>query len=192
VCPTDALYLPDDLDEFGLLKHQFSCPRKTHPSTQVLGRGTEEIKTNDVTGRFKRGFCGIAIEMGRPGIGTTFKDVDKISQVCGKHGAQFEDANPVTTIYEDKKLGKIYQKYHHVRVLSAIIEFVMPNEHVVKLLMDLKEAAKTIDTVFSLDICGRAEKDGTFPIDALVKEAGITPYPNGKSNMGLGRPYYTE
>ena len=31
----------------------------------VNGRGTEEMKTNDVTGRFKSGSCGVAVELGR-------------------------------------------------------------------------------------------------------------------------------
>ena len=60
VCPRDALYMPK-LEYPRTLRSQFSNPLIPHPDTGVPGRGTEEMKTNDVTGRFPRGKAGIAI-----------------------------------------------------------------------------------------------------------------------------------
>ncbi|MCL4424629.1 MAG: hypothetical protein M1553_04040 [Firmicutes bacterium] len=52
----------------------------------------------------------------------------------------------------------------------------------------LKKAAGEIETVFSLDIISRVYPDGTTPIAELTGKVGITPSPNGKTNVGLGRP----
>jgi NAD-dependent dihydropyrimidine dehydrogenase PreA subunit len=56
VCPTDALYMPEEAKQYPrAIRAQFSDPGVWHPSTNQGGRGTEEMKTNDVTGRFRRG-----------------------------------------------------------------------------------------------------------------------------------------
>jgi len=54
VCPTGAL-TPPELTWPRSLRAAFSDPTVVHPGTGVGGRGTEEIKTNDVTGRLRRG-----------------------------------------------------------------------------------------------------------------------------------------
>jgi ferredoxin len=43
----------------------------------ISGRGTEEMKTNEVTGRFPLGKAGIGLEVGRPITGARFYDVEK-------------------------------------------------------------------------------------------------------------------
>ena len=50
-CPTDALYQPS-LDWPRIVRKNFSDPLKIHPETRIPGRGTEEMKTNEVTGRY--------------------------------------------------------------------------------------------------------------------------------------------
>src|SRR5512138_2335325 len=52
VCPQDAIE-PTPLTTPGdVFKHVLSDPTVTSEGTGVPGRGTEEAKTNDVTGRF--------------------------------------------------------------------------------------------------------------------------------------------
>lgn len=77
ICPVNALEMPE-LEWPRSLRNQFSNPTVPHPKTNVPGRGTEEMKTNDVTGRFKRGRVGMAAELGRPGTGAFFVDVEKV------------------------------------------------------------------------------------------------------------------
>jgi ferredoxin len=74
VCPTGAL-TPPDLEFPRNLRAAFSDPTVVHAGTGVGGRGTEEIKTNDVTGRLGGGEAGVVIELGRPGSGAYFRDV---------------------------------------------------------------------------------------------------------------------
>ena len=74
VCPTGAL-TPPKLTWPRTLRAEFSDPNVKHPSTGGGGRGTEEIKTNDVTGRVQEGKIGFAVELGRPGLGARFHDL---------------------------------------------------------------------------------------------------------------------
>ncbi len=187
VCPTDSLKNEDKLSEARLLRKTFSDPWVTHPSTNVLGRGTEEMKTNEVTRRFGKGVCGIAAELGRPGTGTRFTDVEKVAKACASCGVEFEPYNPVTALMTDKSKGTIKPEFLNEKVLSAIVEFICPNEKVVPVLQAIKKVSGELDTVFSLEICSLAEDDGTFPMYDFIVKAGFAPSPNGKTNIGLGR-----
>lgn len=190
-CPVDAIY-EEDLDEMKTLRKQFSNPLVTHPTTNVPGRGTEEMKTNDVTGRFKRGFAGIAIELGRPGIGTRFYDVEKVAKACAEFGVEFEQHNPVTSLMVDKKTGELDKKVLDEKVLSAIVEFIVPEDKVIDVLKRIKEVSYELDTVFSLDLCAKTDANGNRLTEQWANEAGFKPYINGKVNIGLGRPLAKE
>lgn len=190
-CPTGALTMPK-LEWPRILRSQFSNPLVTHPDTNVPGRGTEEMKTNEVTGRFKRGQAGIAIEMGRPGTGTRLYDVEKVAMAVAQVGVHFEPHNPVTVLMADKNTGKLRDDVLNEKVLSAIIEFDIPQEKIVPVLEKLKEVIPEIDTVFSLDLACRLEEDGSNPAVELARKAGFTPSLNGKTNVGLGRPLAKE
>ena len=69
-CPRKAFYEPEEVRQWPRsVRKVFGDPTEKHESTGVRGRGTEEVKTNDVTGRVKRGEVGFALEFGRPSIG---------------------------------------------------------------------------------------------------------------------------
>ncbi|MEM3005078.1 MAG: (4Fe-4S)-binding protein, partial [Candidatus Bathyarchaeia archaeon] len=75
-----------------------------------------------------------------------------------------------------------------LRTLSAIIEFKTPKEKVPEIIKTLMEVSKEVDTVFSVGLISRW-KDGEPELLPLVRGIpGIRVYPNGKHNMGLGRP----
>jgi NAD-dependent dihydropyrimidine dehydrogenase PreA subunit len=187
VCPSEALVMPE-LVYPRILRRDFSDPLRTHPKTNVPGRGTEEMKTNDVTGRFARGQAGIAVELGRPGVGTRFRDVERVARAMAEIGVTFEEKNPVTFLMTDKARGTLAQEVLGEKVLSAIVEFAVPIGKVAPVLRRLKEVAPTLDTVFSLDLACRVEPDGSVPTVELAEQAGFTPSINGKLNVGLGRP----
>lgn len=191
VCPTDALYQPE-LEWPRLLRKNFSDPLKIHPETRIPGRGTEEMKTNEITGRFRRGFFGVALELGRPGIGTRFSDVDKVSRAMASLGVQFEINNPVTRLMVDRSAGRINPEVLDEKVLSAIVEFIIPENRLDAVLKEIYRVAQTIDTVFSGDIITLVEPDGRIPSLAALERIGIPVYINGKSNLGLGRPLAAE
>jgi NAD-dependent dihydropyrimidine dehydrogenase PreA subunit len=186
-CPVDA-FVFEPAPWPRSVRNVFSDPRKEHPETKIAGRGTEEMKTNDVTGRFQRGWIGMGCEFGRPGIGARFRDIDKVAQVLAKHGAEFEPKNPVTGLMEDPKTGQIKKDVLNEKVLSGIIECLYPIEKFEEIMNALKEVSKEIDTVFSCEVINRADPDGSYPLRKKLDAMGIPYYINGKQNVGLGRP----
>lgn len=190
VCPTDALYMPE-LEWPRSIRAEFSNPLTKHPSGSK-GRGTQEMKTNDVTGRFRRGIAGIGVELGRPGVCTTFKELQTVSMALAKLGVEFEPNNPVSALMVDRKTGKLNDDVLNERVLSAIIECKVENDRLKDVLKTLKEVATKIDTVFSVDLISRVNADGTIPNVSVAKDSGFSPRPNTKTNVGLGRPLKEE
>lgn len=190
VCPVDAL-IQQEMEFPRILRSQFSNPLIAHPDTGVPGRGTEEMKTNEVTGRFKKGMAGVAIEVGRPGIGTRLYDVEKIAMSLAPLGVNFEPQNPVTFLMSDKSTGKMRKDVLNEKALSAIIEFDIPQSKLEAVFNALKEVTPKIDTVYSLDLACRLE-DGFNPVVEVAVKSGFKVSINGKTNVGLGKPLIKE
>jgi len=191
-CPTKAIYEPYDQIKGTPreVRRFFSDPATTHGVTGVPGRGTEEVKTNDVTGRVCRGEVGIAIEMGRPCVGTTFAEVEKVTTALSKKfDIEYEECNPLTHLMADKKKGTFKEEYKQERVLSAIVEFTVKIDLMADILATIQEVAKELDTVFSLDLICCFDEDGSIPALPILEKIGLKPRPNAKVNLGLGRPY---
>jgi len=191
VCPTGAL-TPPKLKYPRSLRAEFSDPTVVHPGTGVGGRGTEEIKTNDVTGRLRKGEAGIVIELGRPGTGARLRDVEKIAMTLAPLHPDFEPFNPVTQLMQDQKTGKMKDEVLNEKVLSAIIEVKTKLDKIPDYLRILQAVQKETDTVFSVGCASKCLPDGSVPHEKWVIEAGYTLSPNGKTNLGLGRPLFQE
>ncbi|UCH57364.1 MAG: 4Fe-4S binding protein [Candidatus Bathyarchaeota archaeon] len=184
-CKFDALHQPP-LEWPRILRSQFSDPLISHPSTGIMGRGTAEMKTNDVTGRFRLGEVGFAIEMGRPGISTSMVDVEKVFKaLIGE--VEFEPLNPVTYLFDLEEGEFRDPRVRGERALSAIIECKTTEENGVRVLNILREVSEEIDTVFTLCVVNRC-RDHEIPFKRVMEEEGFTPRINGKTNVGLGRP----
>ena len=102
-----------------MLRAAFSNPLKPHGHTGLLGRGTEEVKTNEVTHRIVRGQVGVAVEMGRPGVGTSLRDIDRLTRAMARHGVEFEPRTPVTGMMADAVRGILKEEVLNERVLSV-------------------------------------------------------------------------
>lgn len=191
VCPVDAIYMPE-LKWPRSVREPFSNPDVKHASTTGQGRGTEEMKTNDVTGRYPFGIAGIAIEMGRPGISASFTDIQRVSAALAKLGVEFEPNNPLTALMIDTKSGTFNPEVLNEKVLSAILEFKIENDRLKEVLEAIRAVSTQIDTVFSLDLINRVEPDGSIPVLTIAEAAGFSPRPNTKTNVGLGRPLFEE
>ena len=186
VCKPQAIYLPE-LNWPRVVRRAFSDPMVEHKETGVPGRGTEEMKTNEVTGRFKRGSWGMAVEVGRPGVGARLKDLETIAMVLAKKGIVFEPRNPVTFLFEDVKTGRLKPGLGNEKVLSAIIEFEVKPHQLREVLETLKEISGKVETVFSVDLISFPEEREKGPALEVAKQLGFPVYPNGKVNLGLGR-----
>jgi len=187
VCPTDAI------EETNLawprsIRTQFSSVTGVHKKTGVSGRGTYEMKTNDVTGRFHKAEAGFSIDIGRPGVGTTMKDVEKIAMEVAKLGVEFEFQNPVTMLMADKNSGKLRKDVMGEVIHSCVLEFKTDIRRVPLVVETLKQVAERVDTVFCVGCIGRVLSDGSIPVRTELDKAGISYRPNGKVCVGLGRP----
>jgi len=187
ICPVDAIY-QQKLEWPRILRSVFSDPNSLHKLTNFggYGRGTPEMKSNDVTNRYKLGTVGLAIEMGRPSIGTTFEEIEKITLEIAKMGVDFEKGNSLTSLM-DISSGKLHSDILGERVLSAIVEFIVPTEQIKDVLDRISDIYKEIDTVFSLAMVTRVGLDGELPNVEIVKKLGYWVSPNAKVNVGLGR-----
>lgn len=186
-CPTGALE-PPDLEWPRSLRRTFSDPLVVHDDTGLAGRGTEEIKTNDVTGRIGEGEAGLVIDLGRPGIGVRFREIQKVTMALAALGTEFEAQNPVTLLMEDRPTGKLRPEILDEKVLSAIIELKTTLERLPRYLRAIDDVEGELDTVISIGVSSRCAPDGSIPHQAVCREAGRVLSANGKTNLGLGRP----
>lgn len=187
VCNKDS-FVQQPLEWPRSVRSIYSDPLNIHKETGLAGRGTEEIKTNDVTGRFKPGFAGIAVEVGRPGVGTRLRELEKLSVALAALNVEFEPKNPLTNLI-DKRSGRLPPEILNEKVLSAIIEIVVPNDRLIEVLTAIEETGKTVDTVFSLDVASRMGADGQWEGETILSEEGVYYRPNAKVNVGLGKPF---
>jgi NAD-dependent dihydropyrimidine dehydrogenase PreA subunit len=187
VCREGA-FMREELPWPRVLRAEFSDPTIPHKKTDIGGRGTAEMKTNDVSGRIKRGEVGVAIELGRPGMGTRFADVEKFTQEVARLKIPLEEANPVSALVQDRGKGVFPPEILGEKVLSAIVEFKVPFNRVEEILELLRQVSARLDTVASFSLIGRSDPNGRVPLEQLLVQKGVRFYPNGKVNIGLGRP----
>jgi NAD-dependent dihydropyrimidine dehydrogenase PreA subunit len=187
VCPEDAIF-QQDLVWPRSVRAVYSDPLNVHKETGLAGRGTEEIKTNDVTGRFRPGEIGVAIEVGRPGVSARLHELEKMSIALAElECVTFEPKNPLTGLI-DLKTGRLPAEILNEKVLSAIIEIAVSKEKFLEVIQTIKKTAETMDTVISVDVASRPGEDGRWEGESLLSSAGIYYRPNAKINTGLGKP----
>jgi hypothetical protein len=186
VCPTSA-FTPEDLTWPRVVRRAFSDPRVPHESTGVEGRGTEEVKTNDVSNRVGVGEVGFTIEFGRPGVGVRFHEIQKMTTRLAKAGIPFEKKNPVTTLLKDVATGEIRDDILNEKILSAIVEIKVPVSRTEEVIRMVWEAEKEVDTVISLGVGARCDENGEENLVApILERLGYKPQ-RAKTNIGLGR-----
>ena len=193
ICPVDAIM--DDPTAFEYpraVRKVFSDPTAPHIATGIEGRGTEESKTNDVTGRVGPDGVGIAIEVGRPTLGMGLPDVQKISRALARAGiTEIEPCNPIHQMYADESTGDLRPDLMGERVLSAIIEIEVKKDRLPYILRTIKEVAKEVDSVFTLDVYSLLGPDLEISKEVLaaLDSEGFPWRPNAKINVGLGRAW---
>jgi ferredoxin len=186
ICPT-AAFEPEDLQWPRVVRRAFSDPRATHESTGVQGRGTEEVKTNDVTQRVQRGEVGFTIEFGRPGVGVWFRDIQKMTVALAKANVPFEKKNPLTLLMSDVATGALKADVLDEKVLSAIVEIKVPVDRTEEIIRLVHEVEKDIDSVVAMGVGTRCAENGEESVVAPILERMGYRIERAKTNTGLGR-----
>jgi NAD-dependent dihydropyrimidine dehydrogenase PreA subunit len=187
VCPTDSLVAPE-LSWPRSVRKVFSDPAPQHGLTGIPGRGTEEMKTNDVTGRYRVGEAGFVLDVGRPGVGTRLRDVEKMYKRLVHLGIHFEEKNPLRSLLKNNVEAAFKEEVLDEKVISIIIEFTVPSSRIREVLDELKKCAAEIDTVFSVGLIDKVSEDGSMKNREYVSQIGYRSSVNAKVNAGLGRP----
>ncbi|MDP2856774.1 MAG: 4Fe-4S dicluster domain-containing protein [Bacillota bacterium] len=171
-------------------RHLLSDPTETTAATGVPGRGTEEAKTNDVSGRVRSGEIGFAIDMGRPGMGVRMSDVEKVARAVTAAGLVLEPGHvsPLGKVLADLGTGEMQPGARDLFVLSVIIEGKCPEARAKGVLQALQQVSGEIESVFSLGLIMRPDREGDFSGLKILDELGIPRPHRGKVNIGLGRP----
>ncbi len=90
----------------------------------------------------------------------------------------------------DKTTGKLRDDVLNEKATSAIIEGKCKLEKLSEDLDVLKEAAKKVDTVFSVEVITKVSPEGEVPIKPVLERLGFWYSMNSKNNMGLGLPAF--
>lgn len=186
VCPT-AAFDPEELQWPRVVRRAFSDPRVPHESTGVQGRGTEEVKTNDVSGRVQRGEVGFTVEFGRPGVGVWFREIQKMTWALAKAGVAFEKKNPITSLMTDVSTGTLREDILDEKILSAIVEIKVPVARTEEIIRLVHEVEKQVDTVIALGVGTRCDEEGEEDTVAPILERLGYKLERAKTNVGLGR-----
>lgn len=186
VCPT-ACFEMNELAWPRIVRQVFSDPVVEHKSTGISGRGTEEVKTNDVEKRVEVGEVGYVIEFGRPGVGVYFREIQVMTMALAELGVTFEARNPITHLMTDKQRGLLQEDILNEKILSAIVETKTGIEMVIPVLETVWKTAKKNDTVMVVGVSTRCDEDGEdWTLSPLLRQHGYT-FHRAKTNMGLGR-----
>ncbi len=191
VCPTSA-FVMNELEMPRLVRQVFSDPVVEHKSTGIKGRGTEEVKTNDVNPRVGVGEVGYTIEFGRPGVGVRFRDIQAMTSALAGLGVQFEEKNPISHLMTDKSNGDLREGILDEKILSGIVEIKTSLDQVESVLTAVEDVNRQIDTVTAVGISTRCDADGEEErLSEVLEELGYDAE-RAKTNLGLGRLTNTE
>lgn len=185
VCPTSAI-VPDELTWPRTVRRAFSDVTATHESTGIQGRGTEEVKTNDVTNRLDIGQVGFTVELGRPGIGVWLTDVQHVANKLAEAGVTFEEKNPITSLMVDRSTGTLNPEVLGEKVMSVIIEFTVWASGTRDALRVLRRLSKEISTVMAIGVSVRCDEGGKTEVETVFAEEGFETL-RAKTNLGMGR-----
>ena len=189
ICPVNALHQPEESWPREV-RSILSNPLIEFKGSNVPGRGTEEMKTTDVKGTFPPGIVGVGIELGRPGTGSYFRDVEKIAMALAPLGYEFADENPVTHFMADRKTGKLLDEVLGEKATSAIIEGVVPIGKLPAVIRALQEVAREVNTVFTIEVITKVTPEGEVPIRPVLDDINVWYSLVSKNNIGIGEPYF--
>ena len=94
VCPKDAIGMPE-LEWPRKLRSHFSNPYAGHLPGKKGAPSAAEPKLNELTGRIVEGMTAIVVEVGRPGVSASLRDVQKICMALAREGVEFDPGSGV-------------------------------------------------------------------------------------------------
>jgi ferredoxin len=186
ICPADAV-VTEKLTWPRVVRAVFSDPSVEHKATGIAGRGIEEVKTNDVTKQYVGDMINVAIELGRPGRGTSFHDVELFTRMFARHNIFLRPENPVFHIQQNPKTGELKKEILEERALSVIIDFTFSYHQLAPVFTDILCLKDAVSTLFSLSVAGEVTEDGAMVCTDIFHSLNLQPAEHIKLNIGIGK-----
>ena len=95
VCPKDAIVMPE-LEWPRKLRAHFSNPYSGHLPAKKGAPPAAEPKANEMTGLITEGMTVVWVEIGRPGVSASLRDVQQICMALARLGVEFDPGSGVT------------------------------------------------------------------------------------------------
>ena len=181
----NSVFAPEELTWPRQLRAIFSDPATEHRRTRLAGRGMEEIKTNDVRRLYIDDLIGVSAEIGRPGVGASFHDVQRITQALAECGARFTVDNPLMDLIVDPARGRLNPDILNERVLSVIVECLVPEAGLERTLRGLIKASSQSSVPVLLSVAGACRADGSMVYQSVLEAMALDCLPTGKINLGF-------
>jgi protein involved in ribonucleotide reduction len=128
----------------------------------------------------------MTLEFGRPSVGTKVKELEVVTIPLAQKKVIFEPCNPSTFLF-DTFTGAVKEDVKEEKVLSAIVEFIIPEAELEEITRIILDASGKCNTVFSWGIAACYSADGSLPIIERFEKLGLHVPQNMKVNVGLGR-----
>jgi Pyruvate/2-oxoacid:ferredoxin oxidoreductase delta subunit len=186
VCPKDAIVMPE-LEWPRKLRAHFSNPYAGHLPVKKGAPPPPEAKMNEMTGRITEGMTVVWLEIGRPGVSASLRDVQEMCMALARIGVEFDPGSGVTALMADPTAGRFPKDILDERGLNIMVQFSTANQALSGILKALKEVSSRIDTVFSLGLSNRLDDRAAIPTSSIAEEAGFIVRPDTKTVVGLGR-----
>ncbi len=156
----------------------------------VKSRGGTKKKANDVEGVFWPGDIGVQVELGRPNSGVSFRDVEKLSKVLAKLGMQFDPSVPITNLMDDASQGTFPEEVLNQRALTVYLSFTTDETGFDRAMEVILNMSQNLGTLMVVSLHRKAESGQELFPTATLNRLGLSLRPNGKVNLGLGRPAF--
>jgi Pyruvate/2-oxoacid:ferredoxin oxidoreductase delta subunit len=186
VCPKDAIVMPE-LEWPRKLRAHFSNPYAGHLPAKKGAPPAAEPKANEMTGRITEGMTVVWLEIGRPGVSASLRDVQEICMALARLGVEFDPGSGVTALMFDPAAGIFPEDILDERGLNILVQFSTANQALPGILKVLKEASLRVDTVFSIGLSNRLDESAAIPVVSIAEGAGFTVKPDAKTVVGLGK-----
>jgi len=183
VLPTEKRS-PAELAWPRIVRKNFSDPLKIHPETPDPGRGTEEMRR--MTSRAATGEGSTDGLRARPARhGARFYDVEKVAMALASLGLSFEENNPLTKLMVDRKKRDDHRRCETRKVLSAIVDGMVPQDMLSRVWEVSTGFRKRCDTVVFRRYHHRIGVTVPFPTSKTSGNTAAISPSTGRATSGL-------
>ncbi len=183
ICPVYAI-TPSQLEWPRSIRRTLSDPQTLHSDSNLPIRVADEEGSTQSNAP---GLVWVAIEVGRPNLGTRLLDAEKVAMGVAGGGMRFNPESPLAGLMLDRQTGKMKEDVLNERVLTAVLEGTVSHEKLEGFLNSLEETGHQIATVMSVSLSVPVSEEPSLRMGEILKAKKIEVSRIGKIDLGLER-----